>query len=179
MKQKLRFGENGKMEAKLILKTKPISSQDQKSNTQATSAKPTTWPLFAGTRTSGAQRPQPRLRSCCGLLSLFLLEVAADDDETQSKQAKDKRVFLRLGNHAVHPNAQTLISLICSPTAKDCTRRGRPVAVVGAGRGNVKVANRLVHHPVASPADGHPAGAVVEVAAASNTADLCRPNPSC
>lgn len=97
----------------------------------------------------------------------FLMKVA-EEDKTQGKEAKHKRVFFRFGNDgAVHSDAQALICRNRSKTAKN--RVARTVAVVCAGRGNVKIANRLGHRPGANPAGGYPAAAVVEVAAVSNT----------
>ena len=89
------------------------------------------------------------------------------EDKAQSNQAEDKSVFFRFGDDgAVNANAQSLICRNRSKTAKN--RVARPIAIVGAGSGNVKIANRLGHHPGDRPAGGYPAVAVVEVAAASN-----------
>ena len=71
----------------------------------------------------------------------------------------------------MHPNAQACIGLPSMPSAKCCPRIELPVAFVVAGRVDVKIANRPVHHSGASPTDGGrvtAAAAVAEVAAASN-----------
>ena len=98
------------------------------------------------------------------------------EDEAQSEEAKDEGIFLRFGDDgAMDANAQAFISLPRMVTPKNCPRIERAVAVVSllSGKnGHVKVANRPVHRSGARPGDGHPAGAVDEVAAAANP----RPN---
>ena len=70
----------------------------------------------------------------------------------------------------MHANAQALISLPHSPRAKN--RDALPVAVVGAGQGEAKIANRLVHHGRARPTHMGLVSIEVEIAAAGHP----RPN---
>ena len=70
----------------------------------------------------------------------------------------------------MHANAQALIWLPTSPRAKNLV--AHPVAVVGAGQGEVKIANRLVHHGRARPTHMGLASTEVEMAAAGHP----RPN---
>ena len=85
--------------------------------------------------------------------------MAVEEDKAQSKQAKDKSVFLRFGDDgAVNPDAQAVILRMIRPTFQNPV--ARPVAVVTARSGDVEIASRFSHRPGPNPVHIRLAGAM-------------------